>query len=1071
MFKIRLIVLFCFFSFQFKCNAQTPFLDSLKTELLKSTNAVDSVKLLNALVFNSWDRFPNDARRYGIQSFEKSKGISDQVALGWSYFAIGLGHHVTGERDKAKSFYKNSFNIGACIKGPNLIAWSGYQLYNISLEQGNIEEANIYLKLGFSYLFKIISGLNPTKDGSMLSSEVFISLVDNALRTVSKREYKFSKSSYYFYISCLYENFGNRKEAMNYIYNAIENAHNGEWDMSLLKSYYQAAYYFAEIQQNYPMALTYYLHTVESEMADSTINKYGHIFLNIGKVYRLMGKDSLSYEYIKRGFEKGRLLNNSQAIASANLQLGDLYVQTNRIEEAILCYNKIQHKGKKQLAGEYFPVEHVQVKDTYLKLDEDDYAEYYLSTLYHEAQTNLGDIYTKRKNYCKAYKCYKNGYLAIDNRVNYKAVVRSYQSLGDLCMADSSYKHAINYFLKAYKFSCQIFFLEGQRNSAHKLSEIYSIQNDYLNAYEYLQIANTLFDSINKMKIADRNANLETWFDFIQLEAQNKLEKTKSRFFAFGLVLTGIILILLFIAYRRKKKQKEIVEGMSKKIHEADMAKLRLFTNISHEFRTPLTLILAPLMRLRKTIQDDEAGHNFDIILKNADKLKSLVKQQLDVAKINNEGIELDKGPSDIARLFKITTSMFSPIADTKRIDFVIKANIDTLTFDFDKIRIEHVLTNLLTNAFKYTDEGGNIEASLYWEENIIKIVVRDSGIGIPAEVLDKIFERFYQVDGSIEGTGLGLTIAKEYVELHSGTLSVNSEYGNGSEFVVTIPVPEVYIEPYEKQNEEKGIGATGKLPEMPKVIKAEKSKNTILIVEDNHELRDYLTQLFMSDFNIVTAMNGQEGKSKALIEEIDLIVSDVMMPVCDGFQMTDDLKSSIDTSHIPVILLTAKATHEDKMAGYKYGADDYIVKPFNENELELKVRNILKTRNKIKQKLKQGVNISVSEISVSSIDEKLLNKITQCVEDNISNSGFSIDKLCGCTGLSRRNMFRKLKALTGMSPSEFIRYVRLKRAAQLLEQKAGSVSEIAFQTGFENLSYFSKCFKEVFQKLPSEYV
>ena len=1072
MHRIGFLILFLIMAIHATSIAQTQKLDSLKRELSYCDTKTDSVNILNSLVFSSWYKFKNDAFNYGQQSLKLSKEISDRAAIGWANFAGALGYQIKGNLQQAKYLYKSTYGIGMYIKSPSLIAWSSYQLFNISLNQGYIIEANIYLELGFNSLFQIISKKLPEDNISVVSDQAFKKLINDVQRSISNREFESSKTSYYFYYSSLHNAYGNRKEAMNNIYKAMDLALQAKDDFSLMKSYYQTAYYFTEIQKNYPMALRYYLNTIEFEQADNTINKYGYVYLDIARLHRLMGNDSLAMNYIDKCIARGKLQNNMQAVAAAYVQLGDFYASKNQHEKAIACYSSVPEKYFPEDLNKTKNNEQEHIGDKFIQLDEDDYAEKYFNVLYHEAQTNLGEYYFKHKKYEKAYTHIRNGYSAIDNRVNFRAVVRSYQAFGNLSLAFGDKVNAIEYFKKAYKFSHQIFYLEGQRDNSLRLSRIFIDQKDDLQAYKFLEVSNALSDSINKMNIADRHANLETWFDFINLEAQNTYERTKSKFYFVGLVLTIIILILLYLAYNRKKKQKMLVESMSKKIHESDKAKLQFFTNLSHEFRTPLTLIISPLERIINSLNGEKEKNELSVILKNAKKLKGLVNQQLDVEKSENDNVKLEKHINDFSHFFIVTSSMFSSIADTQNIKYTIKGYNKKLVFSFDKSRMEHVITNLLANAFKYTNEGGNINISLNSKNNNLIISVKDSGPGIPYEEQGKIFKRFYQANSSYEGTGLGLTIAKEYVELHDGTITLKSEPGFGSEFIVRIPIPEI-----NEENIHSGINIEADEYEsiyneslIPGKKHFNKNLDTLLVVEDNYDLREYLSQLFQASYNVLLAKNGKEGKEMASDEDIDLIISDVMMPVYDGYEMTKDLKSSIETSHIPIILLTAKARQADKISGYKIGADDYIEKPFDEKELELKVQNILATRKNLQTKFKSNLQTKAGDITVSSIDEKILSKITSIVEDNISNSDFNIEQLCTEAGISRRNLFRKLKALTGMSPSEFIRIIRLKRAAQLLKQKAGSVSEVAYQTGFENLSYFTKCFKDAFQKRPSEY-
>ena len=507
-------------------------------------------------------------------------------------------------------------------------------------------------------------------------------------------------------------------------------------------------------------------------------------------------------------------------------------------------------------------------------------------------------------------------------------------------------------------------------------------------------------------------------------------------------------------------------------LRDADANKLRFLANISHEIRTPLTILVSPLQRLASEKEKAINKEHLSLMFKNANKLQKFVNQLLDLSSDSVKEKSVEKKIQDFGDLFSITIAMFQSQAKDKQINFIVESNPGKLIFSFDYEKMEAIVTNLLDNAFKFTPSGGTILVAYSKQNDDLILKVKDSGIGIPKKEQSEIFKRFYQseknTNGHFDGVGIGLSLVKEYVSLHDGSIEVNSNEGNGSEFIVQIPIKEQNEEAI-KERIELFPNTTGQNQDVNRKSKKIKQQ-CILIVEDNKDLRDYISFLFNEQYKILQTSNGKDGIETALSENPDIIISDVMMPGINGFELTHKIKSNIATSHIPVLLLTAKNQGKDKIEGFESGADDYIVKPFNEKELILKVANIIQTRQKQKEVFKKKITVIPREVEFNSLDEQFILKISEIIEKNLSNAEFTVEQLCENMSMSRRSLYRKLKSLTDMNPSSFIRTYRLKKASQLISSKKVSVSEAAFQTGFENLSYFSKCFKEEFNKLPSEY-
>ncbi len=543
------------------------------------------------------------------------------------------------------------------------------------------------------------------------------------------------------------------------------------------------------------------------------------------------------------------------------------------------------------------------------------------------------------------------------------------------------------------------------------------------------------------------------------------------------------------------EKTKE-VKKQSEKLKELDKIKSRFFANISHEFRTPLTLIIGPTEQMFYEEKSDEKKNKFSLILRNSKKLLSLINQLLDLSKLESGKIQLNINKIDIIKLVKEITSLFESVAKQKNIKLDFKSEVNSYSIYCDLDKLEKVFVNLLFNAFKFTNEKGNISVTIstknrdtIFNEDYVNIVIYDTGIGITEDKLKNIFDPFYQADGSTkrkhEGTGIGLSIAKEFIELHGGTINVESTVDVGTKFTIQLPKGEKHIKESDQNeileiDESQLESVKNKLMEreLPPENNNEEDEsdrsddaNTILIVEDNPDVRFYIKDHLQNQFTIYEAENGLDGIEKANEIMPDLIISDVMMPEMNGYKFCEKVKSDIRTSHIPVILLTAKASDESVIKGLDKGADDYITKPFNISILSSRVKNLIKLRQQLQQKIKNDLLLQPSEIKVSSVDDDFLKKLHDIIEENISNPDLSIEELSEKFFMSRIHLFRKIKALTGEAPSLFLRSYRLKRATQLLKQKSGNITEIAFQVGFSNSAYFTKCFREQFHQTPSEFI
>ncbi|NLP34154.1 MAG: response regulator [Clostridiales bacterium] len=557
-------------------------------------------------------------------------------------------------------------------------------------------------------------------------------------------------------------------------------------------------------------------------------------------------------------------------------------------------------------------------------------------------------------------------------------------------------------------------------------------------------------------------------------------------------ILTYVILMFLliwfFIQWKLNEQKREFKHAQKmlevQKAHEVDELKIRFFTNISHEFKTPLTLIMTPIEKLIKETQSQEHKTILSIAYRNTQKLLKMVNDILDFRRLDLNKMTLNLRNGDIIPFIRNICQSFSSLAADKSINLTFTSFINTLPMDFDAEKIEKIISNLLSNSLKYT-ESGNIDVSIGICETLpsnkkdLSIKVSDTGIGIAKEHLEKIFERFYRIESPHknmpQGTGIGLHLVSEYVKLHNGKISIESTEGKGTSITILIPISNANNFALE-HNEviEEVMDAT---QTESTLINKDYNKSTLnkhlpmlLIVDDNEDFCSFIEHLFHKDYHVITAHDGQEGYAIVLDQLPDIILCDVMMPVMDGYAFCRKVKADIRTSHIPILLLTAKSSEENQYLGIEAGADDYISKPFNIDILKLKIEKIIERQKVLQNRFKKQIDISPSPIEIKTMDEKFVEKAISIVEENIGDPEFLVEDLCKDMGMSRVYFYKKILALTNKTPSEFIRLIRLKRAADLLKKSQMFVNEIAFQVGFNDPKYFRKYFKEEFGITPSEY-
>lgn len=557
-------------------------------------------------------------------------------------------------------------------------------------------------------------------------------------------------------------------------------------------------------------------------------------------------------------------------------------------------------------------------------------------------------------------------------------------------------------------------------------------------------------------------------------------------------LLYGIFTIVLFLAVlrflnlRNRFQLEKVAKVRQAELHQS---KIRFFTNIAHEFRTPLTLIIGPLEELSRNQEGpDSMQRQLRSIEANAHRLLRLVNQLLDFRKLEVEHKDIQVGEGNFARFVEEIFLSFQENARLRNITYTFSADEDRISLWYDRDKMEKVCYNLLSNAFKFTPDGGKIEVNLNQKANTVHLEIKDNGKGISPDLHEHIFKRFFEKEATFEhsfkGSGIGLAVSRQLIHMHQGSIQVQSELGQGACFHIEIPTgkkhfkkDEIIVSP--KDSEDIVEYKPANLPEVaaiepliPEVVSLPKEERIrLLIVEDNQEVQHYIKQIFASEYHLITASDGEEGLAKAKETTPDLILSDVMMPKMDGISFCSMIKTNIETSHIPVILLTARTAVIYKLEGLETGADDYITKPFSPEELKLRVRNILQARARMREKFTRVLKLEPKEIVLTSADEIFLEKAIQLIESNMKNVDFSVEDFAYEMAVSRALLFTKIKAITNLTPNNFIKDLRMKRAAQLLIQQELSVAEVAYQVGFKNSRYFSKSFRKQFEKTPTEYM
>jgi len=915
------------------------------------------------------------------------------------------------------------------------------------------------------------------------------------------------------------------------------------------------------IQDQYSDALS--SHLMALRLFDSLDMQFelGNLLSQIASIHSYAGSQDLASRYYKQALDVFERMNDTTYIINSLFNLGNSYLENTDTASAFEAFQRILSFLKST------PVEsndwkrawsYEGVGRCYSGHDIDSAIFYFnqANKLWNHAwpegdnflMTAEAYLEAGPEYYDEAEVCFFKCFPLFDGSSYHK--VRLYLKTAELFLITGRYDESRDYLAIALD-ECQ-FYLDRQdytmfaslqeklkmevdlKNDMEKIYRLYfrldSVSGNKELALKHFMLASQWKDSIinqqNKRQWAMMQGQFETekaQDQIALLEKDNEVKNLtlkRSRIFLLGLgVLALVVLIgaVLVIRNRRIRAQHaiELERVESEKLRELDHLKSRFFANISHEFRTPLTLIMGPLEKLILKTENIKDRSELGIAKKYAGKLQVLINNLLTISKLESGKMQLQVKEVDIVKFIRTYLQAFESLATQRKITLKFSLERKEIKVFIDTEKFEQVLNNVVSNAFKFTGAGGRIEIAIgLWpltigekdnqptannqqplastQSHSVRITISDTGHGIDHGHLPHIFDRFYQAgqDSSsyYEGTGIGLALTKELVELHHGTISVQSEPDNGSVFTILLPLGKEHLKPEEMNNggstevyhpqqvSEEAI-FNNESRTMDNEPEASDDMSIMLIVEDNADMRAYIRGFFENGFQIIEAVDGADGYEKSTEYIPDIIISDVMMPHLDGNEMCTKVKNDERTSHIPLILLTARSSKESRIEGLETGADDFITKPFDGDELQIRVQNLIDQRKRLSTVLERKIQNSHATIKpdfddsgITSMDEQFLQKVFEVVKKRHADPEFNATILGQTIGLGRIQLNRKIKALTGQTTTSFIRTFRLTRAAEMIKKKSATVAEIAYDVGFSGPSYFAKCFQLHFGKLPSEY-
>lgn len=815
------------------------------------------------------------------------------------------------------------------------------------------------------------------------------------------------------------------------------------------------------------------------------------------RIYQTLGDYSKALSYGLQGLRINEALNSKNGLAVSYTTVGNVYLLTEHFDDALINFTKALAIDSANNDPEGISISLLNIGVVFQKKgDYDNALEKYRQALAVARQLdNKGDVVwllnnigstQRQKERPDSALIYLNESLLIaeENNISRAHVLND---IVETYLALNEPEAAKRYALRTIEASKKEQNLNQLQYAWKSLGDSYSKLGDYRNGYQALQEHAFLKDSLlNAEKLKQIN-DLQVQYETekkeqsiaLLTEERDAAAFRKNAYLTGGAMMTAILLLL----YNRQRITSRKNRLMYEKEKEVDKMKTTFFSNVSHEFRTPLTLILGPIQSVREATDDPAMSKQLTTMEHNARRLLSLIDQLLYLSKLESGKLGLSLSQIDIVPLTRGVVMNFSSMVADRQIALRVTTAIPKLVMNIDKEKIETVIINLLSNAFKFTPPGGSIEVSVEVSENtgksLCSICVKDSGTGISKRDMPHIFDRFYQGEEGHKphygGSGIGLALAKELVQLHNGDIVASGKEYEGAVITILLPIEENHaVQHSSEASVDVAIHSDQAFVNIQPFaadedIEQGDGRPVLLIIEDNRDVMLYIKDVLQNAYIIKEAVNGEEGITCAIEVIPDLIISDVMMPEKDGYEVCEALKQDERTSHIPLILLTAKASFEDKLQGLQQKADEYLTKPFSPKELLLRVANLINSRKALREKYSRELVLKPSDITVSSLEEVFLQKIMQIVEKKMADEHFSVVQLAAEAGMSRSQLHRKLQALTNQSATEFIRYYRLTRAMDMIKRNTGSIAEIGYKVGFSSPSYFSKMFLQQYGITPGQ--
>ncbi len=845
--------------------------------------------------------------------------------------------------------------------------------------------------------------------------------------------------------------FQNDEEAARQLYNEVlESANEGNF----IDEAASALFGLASLERDDERSLQFLLKIDSIYQANNTISaNLANAYSSIAGIYlKSLGNKEEARSYYERSFEVARASNYQAGIDAMNIMLGTMALEEQDYEAAYSYYlqDLENYRGRKDSLNASHSLTNLAAVD--MATGKIDVAESRLiealatydrikdSVSITKARLALAEVYLAKKNPEKAEEYF------------------------DLASTSPRVLSNHDYEIRLQEIRVGLAELKGDYEAAFELQKALEILKE-----ERLEEKNSeaFLEMEQKYRTSEKEREIETLKSEQELtDARNKNQRLA---LISGLILVSLLGIFFYLQYRNRQRT-------NTKLRELDRAKSTFFENISHEFRTPITLIKGPLED-QLSNPDLPLSHRKNLLAaqRSTVRLETLVDQLLALSQVESGHRKLQVQPGDLQNFIAAQSEAFRYAAQEKNLDFQLVPEPSEGLQWFDRDAMGKVLFNLLGNAIKYTPEDGSIWVTTRKEGQRYQIRVKNTGTYLSPEDQSKIFQRFYQAEDQNPGVGIGLALTQELVELHRGTLEVESTTQGYTSFTVSIPVTENSFDSSEKLNETLHTPLDSPPVTMEETVEtmttSEEDPPVLLIVDDNQDIVSYVTSVFAETFNIIKANDADTGFSSATKHIPDVIISDVMMPGEDGFAFTRKLKLEEMTSHIPVLLVTAKAEEKDRLEGLDTGADGYLTKPFSTQVLMATVHNLMENRKKIQERFSQEIILKPREVSLTGADERFLERLEKVLEEHLVSPNFSASQFSAEMGISRMQLHRKLKALTGLSTTEFLRTQRLKMAARVLKKGDVTIAEVGYSVGFNDPSYFAKCFKSEFGCSPSEYI